>query len=447
MVDKFIKWCDRAMGFFFYALIYFLPISIALTEIFSGLAILFYLIKRGAILFNCSRNSQGNLLSQSVLGRVVSFLKAFKPVDNCLNKPFAVFLLVNFVTIFISQNPSSSLEGFLGKILQGVFIFFTFFECMRSTGRLKVFLMIFAVSNLLICFNGFYQYVVGHEFIHGQPFDGRISSSFRQANDYATYLVVVTVTLFYLLLYISRVCRKVSHPGGEGDQLLSFFLAWRTRGMILILSVASLISLGMTYSRGAWVALILCVFLFGVRNWKTLFSSIIVVSIFLVLFYPKLNENRPSITDINTFNTYNNRLRYWSRSICIIKDYPVLGSGVNTYSSVQWRYSEGWGGYPHNSYLQMTAETGIVGLFSFLWLLFSLYKSSFKNLKKMQRPELRFLLISFLAGLSGLLIHSFFDTTLYSVQLSSLLWLLMGLIVALQYVEEPNPGNSCRLSR
>jgi putative inorganic carbon (HCO3(-)) transporter len=169
----------------------------------------------------------------------------------------------------------------------------------------------------------------------------------------------------------------------------------------------------------------------------------LIAGVFLFLFYPKLNENRDPITSFKAFADYNNRLGYWSRSIHVIRDYPVLGTGVNTYSTVQWRYENewGWGGYPHNSYLQMTAETGVVGLLSFLWLLFSLYKNSFRNLKKMQRPELRFLLISFLTGLSGLLIHSFFDTTLYSVQLSSFMWLLMGLIVALQYAEEPNPEN------
>jgi O-antigen ligase len=431
------------MVFSFYALIYFLPISIALTEIFSGLAILFYLIKRGAILFNRSKNSPGNLLSQSVLGRVVSFLKAFKPRDNYLNKPFAAFLFVNFVSILISQNPSSSFEGFLGKILQGVFIFFTFFECMRSTGRLKGFLIIFAISNLLICFNGFYQYFVGHEFIHGQPFDGRISSSFRQANDYATYLVVVAATLFYLFLYIGRMCRKAPNPRDEDGQFLSFFLTGRSGEIILILFVASLISLGLTYSRGAWIAFIFAIFLLGLRNWRVLAPSILIVGIFLSLFYPKLNENRTPITSLKTFADYNNRLGYWSRAIHVIKDYPILGTGVNTYSTVQWRYENesGWGGYPHNSYLQMAAETGVIGLFSFFWLLFSLYKNSFKNLRKMQRPELRFLLISFLTGLSGLLIHSFFDTTLYSVQLSSFMWLLMGLIVALQHIEEPNPEN------
>ncbi|MBI5415685.1 MAG: O-antigen ligase family protein, partial [Candidatus Omnitrophica bacterium] len=134
------------------------------------------------------------------------------------------------------------------------------------------------------------------------------------------------------------------------------------------------------------------------------------------------------------FKTYNNRLGYWSRSMRIIRDYPLLGTGINTYSVVQWEYSEGWGGYPHNSYLQMTAETGVLGLLSFLWLLFVLYKNWFRALRKMQESTLKCLLTGFGAGLSGFLLHSFFDTNFYSVQLSSLMWLIMGVVVAIQHM-------------
>jgi len=195
------------------------------------------------------------------------------------------------------------------------------------------------------------------------------------------------------------------------------------------------VSLGLTYSRGAWVAFILCLFLLGIKNWKLLLPVTLIVVIFLTLFYPKLNEERSSITNFITFSYNNNRLGYWSRSLSIIKDYPILGSGINTYSSVQWRYNVGWGGYPHNSYLQMMAETGIIGLSSFLWLLFVLFRNSLRNFRKMQNFEFKILLLSFLTGLSGFLIHSFFDTNFYSVQLSSLMWIIMGVIVAIQKIE------------
>ena len=94
-------------------------------------------------------------------------------------------------------------------------------------------------------------------------------------------------------------------------------------------------------------------------------------------------------------------------------------------------YKIGWGGYPHNCYLQMIAEIGILGLGSFLIMLGLLFRRSLQAYRNMENQFLKMVLLGALAGLTGFLIHSFFDTVLYSVQLSSLMWIYMGVIVAI----------------
>ncbi|MCK5082818.1 MAG: hypothetical protein KAR31_07910, partial [Candidatus Omnitrophica bacterium] len=93
------------------------------------------------------------------------------------------------------------------------------------------------------------------------------------------------------------------------------------------------------------------------------------------------------------------------------------------------------GGYPHNSYLQLISETGLVGIFVFLWMLITLFRCSFRAMKKIAVQSQRILLMGSLTGLLGFLIHSFFDTSFYSVQLGSLLWVTIGLVVAIQKIE------------
>ncbi len=466
-LDNFINRCGQMMAFCFLALVYFIPISIALTEAFSGLAIICYLLKRGGIFLTRWQWQPPQSIAAAILRTVKIFLLSFKPKDNCLNKPFALFMFISFVTIFTSHHHDVSFRGFLGKILQGVFIFFSFMECMTSTKRLKVFLITFFISISLVCFNGLYQYFVGYEFIRGHIFDGRISSSLRQANDFAAYLVVVTPVLFCLVVSKIFISRR---NGYMQNADLSFLSNPRTQVAIFVLFLMSVINLGFTYSRGAWVGFALCLFLLGFGGKRPVIASILVAVIFSIVFYPQFNEvrlsvHRPSAQGLKSvpesplvqapvqdgpewqknpgimgfgpgmaFKIYNNRLGYWSRSMQIIRDYPLLGTGINTYSVVQWEYNEGWGGYPHNSYLQMTAETGVLGLLSFLWLLFVLYKNFFKAVRKMQESNLKLLLIGFGAGLSGFLLHSFFDTNFYSVQLSSLMWLIIGVVVAIQHM-------------
>jgi len=471
--EKFILWCDKVMAFSFYALIYFLPISIALSESFTVLALVCFFLKRGAIFYGRLKELPSNANRSPFLGKIACFFESFKPVSSFLSWPIVFLLLISVVSILFSQYRLTSLNGFLGKVLQSVFIYFNFIECMSSKKRLRIFLNVFFVSYTLICINGIFQAYYGHGFIHGNIFEERISSSFRSANDLAAYLIVVIPILFSLVFLIgsqrrngSKEVNEIAYSGHRG-----FKIAY------LVLFLLGFICLGFTYSRGAWVGFVISLLLmglFGFRNFKVIISNCILIVFFLVIFWPgapnlkipsRVNhahlESSPSSTEkssllkqqnetylkyaiggrfsmINTetFLNQNNRFGYWRRSFKIIKDYPIFGCGLNAYALVAGRYSVGWGGYPHNSYLQMAAETGFIGLIIFLWILFVLFRESIRALRRIKTQEFRILLFGFLTGLLGFLIHSFFDTNLYSVQLSSFLWVIIGVIVALQRVEK-----------
>ena len=160
------------------------------------------------------------------------------------------------------------------------------------------------------------------------------------------------------------------------------------------------------------MAFILSLFLASVTNRKVFLLFTLVIITFLMVFYPKLQENRPPMNNKESFHYNNNRLRYWKRAMDIIKDYPYFGCGLNAYALVEGRYSDNWGfgGYPHNSYLQMTAEVGFVGLMAFLWMLFVLFRDSLRALRRIKVQNNKMLFVGVLTGLLVFLIHSFFDT-------------------------------------
>ena len=106
--NKTLIWCDKLLVFFFCALVYFLPISIALVEWFSGLAITTFFVKR-SVLFSLKRKAlkeSDTSTRFSFFEKVKYFLKAFKPVSTSLSLPVGVFLLINFLSILFSQYPS-----------------------------------------------------------------------------------------------------------------------------------------------------------------------------------------------------------------------------------------------------------------------------------------------------------------------------------------------------
>jgi O-antigen ligase len=82
----------------------------------------------------------------------------------------------------------------------------------------------------------------------------------------------------------------------------------------------------------------------------------------------------------------------------------------------------------------MAAETGLLGLGAFLWIMITLFKNSLADLKKINNRSYNSILIGLLAGLFAFLVHSFVDTNLFSLKLRYLMWFAIGLIVALRRI-------------
>ena len=201
--NKITVGCDRVMFYSFCALIYFLPISIALVETFSAFIFTAYFVKHSVYYYYLVGEARAeNMLFR--FGR--SFLRAYKPVSSHLSWPIAVYIIISFVSIIFSPY-FRGFEGFVGKLIQQTFLFFSFLECMKSSKHLRRFLMVYFISVTLIVINGLVQVGIGKGFIHGHVLgsSSRAFSSFGHPNDLGGYLVLVTP----VLLWLSIRCRPV----------------------------------------------------------------------------------------------------------------------------------------------------------------------------------------------------------------------------------------------
>jgi len=82
--------------------------------------------------------------------------------------------------------------------------------------------------------------------------------------------------------------------------------------------------------------------------------------------------------------------------------------------------------YAHNCYLQMWVESGLFSLLVFLAFTGSVIVSAWQYVRR-SRDVMK---AALLAGCVGFLAHSFLDTQLYSLQLSTLFWILLGMTAA-----------------
>jgi hypothetical protein len=100
----------------------------------------------------------------------------------------------------------------------------------------------------------------------------------------------------------------------------------------------------------------------------------------------------------------------------------------------------GWGvtgfGFMDAQYARVLAETGLVGLAAFLWLVWAVGRNALNVYASRGDPEERGLVLGFLAGFAGLLVHGFGSNTFVIVRIMEPFWLITGIVMMIPVLED-----------
>ena len=403
---------EKLIEYLCYCLIFALPISIAFVEVFSVLLILSWLIKQFYMLV---KNPQKSSLKE----------ERYFETKIYFWLPMIAFFIVSFISTLTSQNISLSIKGIIGKTGEHLLLCYIFIKTFSKSQNRKfkiVFFVIF-LSALLIYSDALIQWFYGKDFIRGID-SRRLTASFKSPNSFAGWLIVV------LPILISTISVNL--------EIFSKYLSITIKIFAVTLILCSIILLMKTVSKGAWVgfcfSLSLMFFLsifFQIEKPKVawLLYCGMLITVLLSYFILKAQvQQRIELFIRWIIGVTEVRPTLWKEAISIIKDYPLFGSGPNTYASIVLFYkTTSYSGiYPHNSYLQMAAEIGLIGLSSFLWMIFTFFCQGICALRKYKDP----FLLGILCGLIAYLVHSFFDVNLFTLQLGILFWVVLGLGLA-----------------
>ncbi len=131
---------------------------------------------------------------------------------------------------------------------------------------------------------------------------------------------------------------------------------------------------------------------------------------------------------VNADDPTTGRAHFWSVTLDVIKAYPIVGSGLGSFSVIYTRYDSRNGFYrleqAHNDYLQTLADGGILGGILGLAFLIILFGKGFTR-RETDDKFRRGVATGALAGCFAVLIHSFFDFTLHTTS-NALLFLILA---------------------
>jgi O-antigen ligase len=115
----------------------------------------------------------------------------------------------------------------------------------------------------------------------------------------------------------------------------------------------------------------------------------------------------------------------------IFLDHPVLGTGLGTLQQVYPPYETLYDGkivnHAHNDYLEILAETGIMGGLCCAWFLAGLFTGALRHVESEGNSFANTLRLCGLTACCGLLVHSLVDFNLH-IPSNLLLFLLMSLL-------------------
>lgn len=212
-------------------------------------------------------------------------------------------------------------------------------------------------------------------------------------------------------------------------------------------SLLLLLNLGLTVSRGAYIAIIFSlilflVYLFFSKQSKKIFGVVLVAFLSIILSYLiifKVNGQNASkgfrdhsvamFQDTNKDGSSMDRLTTYKIAFGYFKEEPVLGNGLGSFGlhyTPKEKQNEGIYSTVNNEYIELLAENGIVGLGLFLAFLISMLILVVKKIKSNRVAENNLLIPIFLGCLAIFIQYNFFST-LYIIYI----WVFLALLKSL----------------
>lgn len=338
-------------------------------------------------------------------------------VKTPLDTPIIILSIILCISAITSFSMLSSIKIFL-VYFAFILGYFLITNTIKSKTQLYTVINAMLFAGAIVALYGIYQYIFGFE-------EGRIWTD----NDMFSSIK-------------TRVVSTFSNPNVLGEYLLflipiSIGYIFSKKESVSKLSnttIAGLLCLCMifTYSRGNWVGLIIGMILFFMfYDGKFVWWGLLAI-LFVPVFMPDTIMHRLlSIGDVADSST-SYRVNIWYGTCRMLKDYWLsgVGLGTNAFGEIyqHYAYSGVLTQHSHNLYLQLISENGIIGLITFIVIIFTYYKMCISNIIINKKDKvLKSTITALAAGMFGYLIQGLFDNVWYNYRIVFMFFIILAI--------------------
>jgi putative inorganic carbon (hco3(-)) transporter len=348
-----------------------------------------------------------------------------------IHLPLAVYWAIASVATILSQVRRAAVDGWV-KLT----IYFIIFACLNRVMRYSskipwrsLLVATYLITTVLVC-------------IHG------VRQAFLGAEDLATWTdptseLAGTTRIYSFLLNPNLLAGYLLPAIPLGVVGALHWRSWGVKLVSLMVAIASLYCINLTYSRGGQlgtIAEILILVVLLAYWWPQWRMRILGGAIGAFLLYavrsPKTLTRFLSIFSGRNDSSNSFRLNVWMSVLEMIKKKPILGIGPgNKAFNLVYPIYQRPGYSALGTYsvpLEIAVETGIIGLVCYTWFVVVAVQQAWKNLNRLRenRASEGLWVAAALSAMAGLMAQGLFDTVWYRPQVQILWWLAIALIAS-----------------
>ena len=352
----------------------------------------------------------------------------YSPVNSFLN----LFIFIYIISAFVSYDFSSSIR--VAMLLVAFMLFYyIIINSIDTKAKLHTLVAIMVGVGLLISLYGIYQFKFGGSFANSSFVDkemfedigARVSGTFDNPNVMGEYLLLI---IPFVISYIA------------------IFKTFRKKLFSFIALGIFMVALLLTYSRGCYLGIILAITVFLLLSSLKFILLFIAGGLAVPFVMPKSIINRFASIGNTEDSSTSYRISIWKGAINLIKDnlFRPVGQGTKAFNSIYPLYAlNGVGAeHTHNLFLQIAVETSILGLISFIILLFRIFQNILSGIRLAKDKTYKFFMIASISSLIGFIMQSIFDNTWYNNRIFLLFWIVVAVSVVCKNLSKNDGGET-----
>lgn len=378
---------------------------------------------------------------------------------NILKHPVTLVILFYifwmFVTSITSEIPLVSFKQLISRLWFIVPFYFIMIFAFRKESAIKLFPWVYVVPLSIIIIYAtarLYSYAFAEQPAHWvmEPF----------FNDHTSYGAVIAMFVpFFFGLFFFK----------EKNQANKF--------IVFIFLIILLIGLYFSYSRAAWISVLISFAVVIILKLKIKLRWILLslAVVFVIFFYFKdsimlsLEKNKQdssanfvehveSMSNISSDASNLERINRWQSAFRMFNQRPFWGWGPGTYQFVYAPFQKskdktiistnaGDKGTAHSEYFGPLCESGVIGFLSVLAIIVMVSYTAIRLYKRSESAMVRFYVLSFYLGLLTYFVHGTLNNFLDTDKCAIPFWSFCAIIVALDVFHTNKQKNVEEITR